>query len=78
MIKTSISSNIASNKEDFPEKTTEYDPHALQTDFVEDEKEKKIQLKINKSDAKGLSFVFYNPDSKKWYNNYFNDFQIQF
>ena len=65
-------------KENFPEKTKEYDAFALETDFVEDEKEKKIELKINKSDAKGLSFVFYNPESGKWYNNYDNDFQIQF
>ena len=65
-------------KENFPEKTKEFDAFALETDFVEDEKEKKIELKINKSDAKGVSFVFYNPESGKWYNNYDNDFQIQF
>ena len=69
---------VSSSKENFPEKTKEFDAFALETDFVEDEKEKKIELKINKSDAKGVSFVFYNPESGKWYNNYDNDFQIQF
>ena len=66
------------NKDEFPEKTSEFDSFALQTDFVGDDKEKKIQLKLNKSESKGLCFVFYNPDTGKWYNNYYNDFQIAF
>ena len=30
------------------------------------------------NDAKGISFVFYNPNINQWYNNNLKDFQIRF
>ena len=66
------------NKENYPKETREYDAFALQTEFVEDGKESKIELKLPKNDAKRLSFVFYNPNIGVWYNNYLKDFQIKF
>ena len=62
------------NRENYPRNTREFDEFALQTEFVDDS----IELDLPKNDAKGISFVFYNPNIKEWYNNYRKDFQIGF
>ena len=66
------------NKEDYPKETKEFDDFALETEFVGDGNESKIELKLPKNDAKGLSFVFYDPYMNVWYNNCLKDYQIQF
>ena len=66
------------NKESYPKNTKEFDDYALETGFVDDEKESTIELELPKNDAKGISFVFYNPNINQWYNNNLKDFQIRF
>ena len=66
------------NKENYPKATKEFDGYALETEFIEEGEESKIELNLRKNDFKGLSFVFYNPNQDVWYNNCQKDFQIQF
>ena len=66
------------NKESYPKNTKEFDAFALQTGFVDDGKESTIELELPKNEAKGISFVFYNPNINEWYNNNLKDFQIRF
>ena len=66
------------NKESYPKNTKEFDAFALQTGFVDDGKESTIELELPKNEAKGISFVFYNPNINEWYNNNWKDFQIRF
>ena len=62
----------------FPLKTKEYDPAALETEFIKDKDKEKIELTLNKDEGLGLSFVFYNPTQNIWFNNERKDFQIFF
>ena len=66
------------NRESYPKNTKEFDAFALQTRFVDDGKESTIELELPKNEAKGISFVFYNPNINQWYNNNSKDFQIRF
>ena len=66
------------DKENYPRNTKEFDAFALQTEFADDEKESTIELELPKNDAKGISFVFYNPVTNEWHNNNWRDFQIFF
>ena len=65
-------------KANFPLKTKEYDPAALETEFIKDKDKEKIELTLNKDEGLGLSFVFYNPTQNIWFNNERKDFQIFF
>ena len=65
-------------KVNFPLKTKEYDPAALETEFIKDKDKEKIELTLNKDEGLGLSFVFYNPTQNIWFNNERKDFQIFF
>ena len=62
----------------FPLKTKEYDPAALETEFIKDKDKEKIELTLNKDEGLGLSFVFYNSTQNIWFNNERKDFQIFF
>ena len=66
------------NIENYPKNSKEINEFALQTEFVDDGKESTIELELPKKDAKGISFVFYNPNTNEWHNNNWNDFQINF
>ena len=61
-----------------PKGTMEYDSHALQTEFNKDKDNEIIKFTLNKKEGIGLTFVFYEPINKIWYNNNSKDFQIFF
>ena len=73
-------------KEFYPINTKEYDKNALQTEFSKDEKDEKrkiIKITIKRGEGylnyiAGLNFVFFDPQTNKWFNNYRKDFQIKF
>ena len=65
-------------KENYPRETREFDGSALDTEFINEERESKIEIEIPKNEGLGISFVFHNPNSNQWYNNNSNDFQIKF
>ena len=78
-------------KESYPKNSIEFDKNALQTEFVleknEEQKEngniKKIKITIPRGDGytnyiNGLNFVFFDPQTNKWYNNYRKNYQIKF
>ena len=65
-------------KANFPLKTKEYDPAALETECIKDKDKEKIELTLNKDEGLGLSFVFYNSTQNIWFNNERKDFQIFF
>ena len=62
------------DKENYPSNTKEFDGFALQTEFSGEN----MNINLPKNGYKGISFVFYNPDSDVWYNNKRKDFQIEF
>ena len=65
------------SKENYPRKTKEFDAFALQTEFefdYDDREHLAIELELPKNNAKGISFVFYNPNNNEWYNNNWRDF----
>ena len=66
------------SKENYPKNTKEFDTFALETEFADDGKESTIEFELPKNDAKGISFVFYNPNMNEWHNNNWRDFQIFF
>jgi hypothetical protein len=68
------------NKENYPLKTKEFDSFALQTEFIDEGEESKIEFKLPKKDAQGMgiSFVFYDPINNIWYNNDNKDYQVEY
>ena len=68
------------NKENYPLKTKEFDSFALQTEFIDEGEESKIEFKLPKKDAQGMgiSFVFYDPVNNIWYNNDNKDYQVEY
>ena len=68
------------NKENYPLKTKEFDSFALQTEFIDEGEESKIEFKLPKNDAQGMgiSFVFYDPINNIWYNNDNKDYQVEY
>ena len=65
-------------KESYPPNTKEFDKCALQTEFAK-ENESDTQQKIHmllprgigyQNALGGLNFVFFDPTTNKWYNNY--------
>ena len=72
-------------KEWLPPNSRIYDEFSIDTPFMinkEKNNEKIIHIHITKgkghSKIDGLSFVFYNPNINKWYNNSHQDYQIKF
>ena len=68
------------NKENYPLKTKEFDSFALETEFIEEGEESKIEFKLPKNNAQGMgiSFVFYDPINDIWYNNDNKDYQVEY
>jgi hypothetical protein len=68
------------NKENYPLKTKEFDSFALQTEFIDEGEESKIEFKLPKKNAQGMgiSFVFYDPINNIWYNNDNKDYQVEY
>ena len=68
------------NKENYPLKTKEFDSFALQTEFIDEGEESKIEFKLPKNEAQGMgiSFVFYDPINNIWYNNDNKDYQVEY
>ena len=68
------------NKENYPLKTKEFDSFALQTEFIDEVEESKIEFKLPKKNAQGMgiSFVFYDPVNNIWYNNDNKDYQVEY
>ena len=68
------------NKENYPLKTKEFDSFALETEFIDEGEESKIEFKLPKNEAQGMgiSFVFYDPINNIWYNNDYKDYQVEY
>ena len=68
------------NKENYPLKTREFDSFALETEFIDEGEESKIEFKLPKNNAQGMgiSFVFYDPINNIWYNNDNKDYQVEY
>ena len=68
------------NKENYPLKTKEFDSFALETEFIDEGEESKIEFKLPKNEAQGMgiSFVFYDPINNIWYNNDNKDYQVEY
>ena len=73
-------------KESYPPNTKEFDKCALQTEFAK-ENESDTQQKIHmllprgigyQNALGGLNFVFFDPTTNKWYNNYRQDYHLVF
>jgi hypothetical protein len=61
-------------------KTKEFDSFALETEFIDEGEESKIEFKLPKNEAQGMgiSFVFYDPINNIWYNNDYKDYQVEY
>ena len=64
-------------KEHYPKNTYNYDEQSVNTEFMDDGKESKIEMRLPKNIGLGIAFEFYNPYLKIWYNKK-KDYKIEF